>query len=187
MDLPASCSKGVAPLLWGTKQRAQVSAIPQCPAPKEPKWKVCFSTRWVRRWKRFGMTWVYGWGDEGEHWAMEWGGGGLISLYPVWRAVAGLDPHQLSTFLRLPVAVQSKAGLSADGLPGQTSVPLHPLLLWIYSSPYPPPESPHLSTPAWPWGAVIKRWRGLELGSGGAGPGHWQGSVWDCCSSVYGG
>lgn len=76
MDLPASCSKGVAPLLWGTKQRAQVSAIPQCPAPKEPKWKVCFSTRWVRRWKRFGMTWVYGWGDEGEHWAMELGGGG---------------------------------------------------------------------------------------------------------------
>lgn len=38
-----------------------------------------------------------------------------------------------------------------------------------------PPESPHLSTPAWPWGAVIKRWRGLELVSGGAGLGHWQG------------
>lgn len=53
----------------------------------------------------------------------------LISLYPVWRAVAGLDPHQLSTFLRLPVAAQSKAGLSADGLPGRMSVPLHPLSL----------------------------------------------------------
>ncbi len=55
--------------------------------------------------------------------------GGLISLYPVWRAVAGLDPHQLSAFLWLPVAVQSKAGLSADGLPGRTRVPLHSLLL----------------------------------------------------------
>lgn len=71
------------------------------------------------------MTWVYGWGTRGEHRAL----GGLISLYPVWLAAAGLDPHQLSTFLRLPVAVQSKAGLSADGLPGRTSVPLHPLLL----------------------------------------------------------
>lgn len=60
------------------------------------------------------MTWVHGWGMRGvtEH------GGGLISLYPVWRAVAKHDPHQLSTFLRLPVPVQSKAGLSADGLPG---------------------------------------------------------------------
>ncbi len=65
-------------------------------------------------------------GDGGS---TEHGGGGLISLYPVWRAVAGLNPHQLSTFLRLPVAVLSKAGLSADGLPGRTSVPLHPLLL----------------------------------------------------------
>lgn len=54
--------------------------------------------------------------------------GGLISLYPVWRAVAMLDPHQLSTFLLLPVTVQSKAGLSADGLPGRISVPPHPLL-----------------------------------------------------------
>lgn len=73
------------------------------------------------------MTWVYGWGTRGctEH----GGGGGLISLYPVWRAVAMLDPRQLSTFLWLPVAVQSKAGLSADGLPGRMSVPLHPLLL----------------------------------------------------------
>lgn len=38
-----------------------------------------------------------------------------------------------------------------------------------------PPKSSHLSTPAWPWGAVIKRWRGLELELGGAGLGHWQG------------
>lgn len=75
------------------------------------------------------MTWVYGWGD--------WGGAlstgrGLISLYPVWRAVAGLDPHQLSTFLRLPVAVQSKAGLSADGLPGRNEcAPSSPFALDI--------------------------------------------------------
>lgn len=71
------------------------------------------------------MTWVYGWGTKGrtEH------EGGLISLYPVWRSVDGLDPHQLSTFLRLPVAVQSKAGLSAVGLPERTCVPLHPPLL----------------------------------------------------------
>lgn len=59
--------------------------------------------------------------------------GGLISLYPVWRAVAVLDPHQLSTFLWLPVAVQSKAGLSADGLPGRMSVP-----------PRPPPNAPNI-------------------------------------------
>lgn len=60
------------------------------------------------------MTWVYGWGGQGGEVSM----GELISLYPVWRDVEGLDPHQLSSFLRLLVAVQSKAGLSADGLPG---------------------------------------------------------------------
>ena len=78
------------------------------------------------------MTWVYGWGTRGstEH------GGRLISLYPVWRAVAGLDPHQLSTFLRLPVAVQSKAGLSADGLPGQNEcTPSSPFALNIRLAP----------------------------------------------------
>lgn len=32
--------------------------------------------------------------------------GRLISLYPVWRAAAGLCPHQLSAFLRLPVGAQ---------------------------------------------------------------------------------
>lgn len=95
-------------------------------------------------------------GDEGEHWA----------LYPIWRAVAGLDPHQLSTFLQLPVAVHSKAGLSADGLPGRTSAPLHPILGWIYSSPCPSwnpsPEHPCIalgcsykkmkgSSRAWGW------------------------------------
>lgn len=83
-----------------------------------------------------------GTGGSREHWGD--GGGRLISLYPVWRAVAGLDPHQLSTFLRLPVAAQSKAGLSGDGLPGQTTVPLYPSSLRIDSSPF-SPKSPHLS------------------------------------------
>lgn len=69
------------------------------------------------------------WGGTGGARSTGKGGGGLISLYPVWRAVAGQDPHQLSALLRLPVAVQSKAGLSAVGLPGRMSVPLHPPLL----------------------------------------------------------
>lgn len=58
------------------EKRAYLFAIPQCPDPGEPMWKVCFSTRWVRRWKRFGMTRVYvrGTGGSSEH------GGAYISL-----------------------------------------------------------------------------------------------------------
>lgn len=63
-------SQGFVALLCGTERTelkgASLSAIPQCPAPREPKWKVCFSTRWVRRWKSFGMTWVYGQGTRGS-------------------------------------------------------------------------------------------------------------------------
>lgn len=97
-------------------------------------------------------------GDEGEHWA----------FYPVWRAVAGLSPHQLSTLLQLPVALWSKAGLSADGLPGRTSVPLYPFLQ-VYSLPNPSwnpsPEHPYIAL-----GCSYKKMKGL----GGAGQWHWQ-------------
>ena len=125
--------RGVAPLLWGTERKEQV--YPQChnAQPLESQ-----SGKFA-----LAPTGLEDERDLGWHGSMVGGRrgalstGGLISLYPVWRAVAMLVPHQLSTFLWLPVAVQSKAVLSADGLPGRMSVPLHPLLLWIYSSPYP--------------------------------------------------
>lgn len=51
LDTPIS--QGFVALLCGTERTelkgASLSTIPQCPAPREPKWKVCFSTRWVRR------------------------------------------------------------------------------------------------------------------------------------------
>lgn len=53
LGLDAPISQGFVALLCGTERTelkgASLSAIPQCPAPREPKWKVCFSTRWVRR------------------------------------------------------------------------------------------------------------------------------------------
>lgn len=52
--------------LWHWAKGVILCIIPQCPAPREPKWKVCFSTRWVRRWKSFGMTWVCGRGTRGS-------------------------------------------------------------------------------------------------------------------------
>lgn len=85
---------------------------------------------------------------------------GLISLYPVWRAADGLDLHQLSTFLQLPVTVQSKAGLSAHGLPGRTSVPLHPPCALNIHLTLPCLKSPHLSSPAWPLGFSYKKMKG---------------------------
>lgn len=98
------------------------------------------------------------------------GAGGVISLYPVWRAADGLYPHQLSTLLQLPVAVQSKAGLSAGGLPGRMHVAFHPLLHFIYGSPCPvwkpSPEHPGMglgcsykkikASKAWVWWSLTK-------------------------------
>lgn len=77
------------------EKKKGLSATSQCLDPSEAKWKVCFSTCWVKRWKRFKMTWLYDWGNRGSIWGCMVG---LISLYPVWRAVAGLYPHQLSIF-----------------------------------------------------------------------------------------
>lgn len=79
--------------------------------------------------------------------------------------MAGLDPHQLSTFLELPVAVLFKAGLSADGLPGRTSVPLRPLLLSIYSSPY-PSRKPSPEHPCIALGCTYKKMKGSEAWAG---------------------
>lgn len=85
---------------------------------------------------------------------------GLISLYPVWRAADGLDLHQLSTFLQLPINVRPKAGLSADGLPGRTSVPLHVPLAQNTQLTLPCLKRPHLSTACMALGFSYKKMKG---------------------------
>lgn len=156
--------KGCGTSLWHWAKGASLSAIPQCPAPREPKWKVCFSTRWVRRWKSFGMTWVYGRGTRGSTEL-------FIPSGVLWLG---------STHISCPLFSSCQSPCSpklACLLMDYLDERVYPFIpFWSEYTAHPAPsESPHLSTPALPWGAVIKRWRGLELGLGGAGLWHWQG------------
>lgn len=121
-----------------------LSAIPQCPAPGEPKWKVCFSTHWVRRWKSFGMTWVCGLGTRGS-----------IELFipsgVLWLGATQSAVHFFSSCQSLWCS--NLACLLLDYLDEQ----LYPFVPFYsqYTAHPTLAKSPHLSTPALPLGRQI--------------------------------
>lgn len=134
---------------------------------------------------------------------MDGGRGGALSSLSRLACCGWARPTAAVHFLQLPVAVESKAGLSADGLPGRMSVYPPPALffspsLWTCGSPCglkrPSPEHPYAALV----GGGYKKMKGSrgQVGSGEAGlfgsggrRGRWGGRDRgrDCCHRVRGG